>query len=107
MPLDSRQQSDFQNWVGRGVDFQNRGAQGVDMYDKPLDTPISGNRSLAPPISGNRFAKQTASNPFSRVRKSVLTMRYRTNHDCRLHDGPRSPETQKEFYYYLRVNQSV
>ena len=43
----------------------------------------------------------------SRVRKIVLTMRYRTTHDCRLRDGPRSPETQKEFYYYLRVNQSV
>ena len=51
------------------------------MYDKPLDTPISGNRSLAPPISGNRFAKQTASNPFSRWLQSALTMRYRTNHD--------------------------
>ena len=50
MPLDSRQQSDFQNWVGRGVDFQNSGAQGVDMNDKPLDPPILGNRSLALPF---------------------------------------------------------
>ena len=38
----------------------------------------------------------------SRVRKIVLTMRYGTIHDCR-----RRPDTQKEFYYYLRVNQSV
>ena len=53
MPLDSRQQSDFQNWVGRGVDFQNRGAQGVDTYDKPLNPSIFGSRPLAPPILAN------------------------------------------------------
>ena len=39
VPLDSRQQSDFQNWVGRGVDFQNRGSKGLTRTINPL-TPL-------------------------------------------------------------------